>query len=72
LPVKLSITPGQTHDIQAAAELLSDVRHRQIVLAEKAYDADWIRAMVAEQRWANIPPKLHRKNPVCFSPCLYK
>ena len=73
MPVKLAITPGQTHDIQAAAELLSDVRQGQMVLADKAYDADWLRAMVAERGgWANIPPKSHRKNPVCFSPWLYR
>ncbi len=29
LPVKLVITPGQTHDIQAAAELLRDMRKDQ-------------------------------------------
>jgi transposase len=49
LPVKIVITPGQTHDIQAAAELLSDLRHGQMVLADRAYDADWVRAMVSEK-----------------------
>ena len=73
LPVKLVITPGQTHDIQAAAELLGDLRKGQMVLADKAYDADWLRAMVGEQgAWANIPPKSNRKSPICFSPALYK
>ena len=73
LPVKLSITPGQTHDAVAAAELLSDLKAGQMVLADKAYDADWIRAMVTDQKaWANIPPKSNRKDPICFSPYLYK
>jgi transposase len=45
----------------------------QMLLADKAYDADWIRALVNERgAWANIPPKSNRKNPVCFSPHLYK
>lgn len=71
--MKLVITPGQTHDIQAAAELLATIGKGQMVLADKAYDADWLRAMVAEQGgWANIPPKSNRRDPVCFSPWLYK
>jgi transposase len=73
LPVKLVITPGQTHDIQAAAELLSGVTKGQMVLADRAYDADWLRNMLYEKgAWANIPPKSNRKSPICFSPWLYK
>lgn len=73
LPIRLAITPGQTHDIQAAAELLNGIGKGQMVLADKAYDADWLREMVSVQGgWANIPPKSNRKNPVCFSPWLYK
>lgn len=69
LPVKLDITPGQTHDAVAAAEHLRDLKAGQMVLADKAYDADWIRAMVADQSaWANIPPKSNRKDPIYFSP----
>jgi hypothetical protein len=37
------------------------------------YDADWIRALVNEQcAWANIPPKRNRRDPICFSPYLYR
>jgi transposase len=69
----VAITPGQTHDIQAAADLLGGIRQGQMVLADRAYDADWLRAMVGERGgWANIPPRANRKNPVCFSPFLYK
>ena len=40
-----------------------------MVLADRGYDADWIRALVNEQgAWANIPPKRNRKHPICFSP----
>lgn len=71
--MKLVITPGQTHDIKAAAELLSDIRKGQMVLADRAYDADWLRTMVSAQGgWANIPPKTNRNAPICFSPWLYK
>ena len=44
-----------------------------MVLGDKAYDADWLRAMVSAQGgWANIPPKRLRKSPIAFSPWLYK
>jgi len=43
------------------------------VLADRGYDADWIRALVNEQGgWANIPPKRNRRQPICFSPHLYR
>lgn len=73
MPLKLAITPGQTHDIKAAAALLEDIGEGQMLLADKAYDADWLREMVSERgAWANIPPKSNRKAPVCFSPYLYR
>jgi transposase len=73
LPVKFVITPGNTHDIQAAAALLTDIRKGQMVLGDKAYDANWLRDSIAEQGGrANIPPKTLRKSPICFSPWLYK
>ena len=44
-----------------------------MVLADKAYDANAIREMINGQgAWANIPPKSNRKDPICFSPYLYK
>ncbi len=68
MPVKFVIMPGNTHDIQAAAQLLADIRKGQMVLGDKAYDANWLRG----GGWANIPPKTLRKSPICFSPWLYK
>lgn len=73
LPAKLVITPGQTQDIQATAELLKDILKGQMLLADRAHDADWLREMVFEKGgWANIPPKTNRKAPICFSPWLHK
>jgi transposase len=44
-----------------------------LLLADRGYDADWIRAFVTERgAWANIPPKRNRKDPICFSPYLYR
>jgi transposase len=43
-----------------------------MLLADRGYDADWIRELVNQQgAWANIPPKRNRKEPICFSPYLY-
>jgi transposase len=44
-----------------------------MLLADRGYDADWIRALANQQgAWANIPPKRNRKDPICFSPYLYR
>ena len=44
-----------------------------MVLADRGYDADWIRVFVSQQgAWANIPPKPNRRDPICFSPYLYR
>ncbi len=73
LPVRLGLTPGETHDNRLCAALLSGLRPQTMLLADRGYDADWIRALVNEQgAWANIPPKRNRKNPICFSPYLYR
>jgi transposase len=44
-----------------------------MLLADRGYDADWIREFARQQgAWANIPPKRNRKDPICFSPYLYR
>ena len=44
-----------------------------MLLADRGYDAHWIRELARKQgAWANIPPKRNRKNPICFSPYLYR
>ena len=64
LPVRLGITPGEAHDNRLCSALLKGLRPRTIVLADRGYDANWIRALVSEQgAWANIPPKRNRKDP---------
>jgi transposase len=73
LPVRLALTPGQDHDNALATDLLVNLKPRSLVLADRAYDADAIRKLVNEQdAFANIPPKRNRKDPICFSPFLYK
>jgi transposase len=73
LPVRLALTPGQDHDNALVTDLLANLKPHTMVLADRAYDADAIRKLVNEQdAFANIPPKRNRKDPVCFSPFLYK
>ena len=73
LPIRLGLTPGQAYDGESAMELLNALPENAMVLADKAYDANAIREMIDGQgAWANIPPKSNRKDPICFSPHLYK
>jgi transposase len=44
-----------------------------MLLADRGYDADWIRELAVKKgAWANIPPKSNRNNLICFSPYLYR
>jgi transposase len=73
LPVRLGVTAGEAHDNRLALKLLSRLRSGSILLADRGYDADWIRAFVNEQgSWANVPPRSNRREPICFSPYLYR
>ena len=39
-----------------------------MLLADRGYDADWVRELVMKRgAWANIPPKSNRNDPICFS-----
>ena len=73
LPLRLGLTAGETHDNRLCSILLSELQPKTMLLADRGYDADWIRALASEQgAWANIPPKRNRKEPICFSPYLYR
>jgi transposase len=73
LPVRIGLTPGEAHDNRLCPILQSNLRPRTMLLADRGYDADWIRAQVSQQgAWANIPPKRNRKEVICFSPYLYR
>jgi transposase len=73
LPVHLGLSPGEAHDNRFCPILLAGLPPMTMVLANRGYDADWIRALVnAQGAWANIPPKRNRRDPICFSPYLYR
>ncbi len=73
LPLELLLTPGQAADCPAAARLLGRLRPGAILLADKAYDADWLRRQIEQTGAApNIPFKSNRLWKGCFSPALYR
>src|SRR5215203_814582 len=46
LPVRLALTTGEAHDNRLAAKLLSRLKSGSMLLADRGYDADWIRTPV--------------------------
>jgi transposase len=73
LPIRLALSPGEAHDNRLAGKLLSRLKSGSMLLAERGYDADWIRGLAMKKgAWANIPPKSNRSDPICFSPHLYR
>src|SRR3954471_5665798 len=73
LPVRLALSAGEAHDNRLAAKLLSRLKAGTMLLADRGYDADWIRALPPKKcAWANTPPRSNRTEPICFSPYLYR
>ena len=73
LPIRYELTPGQAHDAPPCKTLLDNLQPGQHVLADKAYDADWIRDMIWEQGAIDvIPPKANRKLPAEFDAEIYR
>src|SRR6202048_3811773 len=61
LPVQLALTAGEAHDNRLAGKLLSRLKSGTMLLADRGYDADWIRALAMKKgAWANISPKTQR------------
>ena len=53
--------------------MLGDLSKGQILLADRAYDSDQIRAELAAQgAWANVRPISQRLSKPVFSPFLYR
>ena len=72
-PVRLVLTAGQAGDAPACEQLLPLVARGAILIADRAYDTNAIRATVAERgAWANIPPRVIRKGSFPFSSWVYR
>jgi transposase len=67
-PIRLALAAGQAHDGRVAEPLLQTISKGAILLADKAYDTNAIRAFAKQrQAWANIPAKNNRKGSFPFS-----
>jgi len=72
-PIALKLSAGQAHDGKSAADMLGALGAGQILLADRAYDSDVLRASMAKRgAWANIKPMPGRVNRPAFSPFLYR
>ena len=72
-PMKVELTPGQTHDSQPAPDMLEDMQEGAVLLADKAYDNEAIRKMAEDKKgWANIPAKSNRRKSFVFCKWLYR
>jgi transposase len=72
-PIAIKLTEGQAHDGRSADGLLDTIGEGQVLLADRGYDSDALRATVASRgAWANIKPMPTRVNIPAFSPWLYR
>lgn len=66
------LLPGQAHDMKGVAPLIHDVSFKAL-LADKAFDADWLLQELDERgATAVIPPKANRKEQRKYDTHMYK
>jgi transposase len=65
--MQLGLTPGEAHDNRLCPELLTGLLPQSMLLADRGYDADWIRALVKQQGRGPIS----RRSAIEKSPFLY-
>ena len=64
--------PGQAHDLRETGALIRDLTAGHL-LADKAFDADWLRSSLLDRNIIPvIPPKANRKLPTEFDKEAYK
>ena len=72
LPIGLWLTEGQAHDGRSAEAMLDKLRPGDILLADRAYDSDKLRKILADcGAWADVKPTPNRTNIPAFSRFLY-
>lgn len=73
LPIALKLTEGQAHDGKSGEDMLAALPRDCILLADRGYDSDALRAKIAAQgAYVNIRPLDNRVYPPAFSPRVYK
>src|SRR6185312_14138731 len=64
LPVRPALSSGEAHDVRLAGKLLSRPKAGSMLLADRGYDADWIRELAMKKgAWAHIPPSRLSREP---------
>jgi transposase len=72
-PLQFELSPGHAHDAPMASLLLQDLPKGTSLLADRGYDADWIRDLIEDHDCAPvIPPKSNRIGDIPFSRRKYK
>lgn len=72
-PVQIALSGGEVNDAPMAEWLLKDLPAGAHVLADKGYDADWIRELIEDQDCTpHIPPQRHRYGGITFNKRRYK
>lgn len=71
--MSLLISPGEAHDVTYADALLEGLEQCAVVIADKAYDADRVRAHIrARGAIPNIPNRSHRTRKSRWKKSLYR
>jgi transposase len=72
-PVRLLISPGNDHDVVAAKALLEGIEPGAVVIADKGYDADSVRACIRDHGAVpNIPNRANRKRKHRWKKAIYR
>ena len=72
-PVRFLISAGQVSDYTGAAAMLGDLPQAEWLLADRGYDADWLReALKVKGMKACIPGRKSRKTSVKYDKRRYK
>lgn len=70
--VDFCLLPGQAHDLRGVPELIEGLR-ADYMLADRAFDADWLRKSLSEHGISPvIPPRKNRKHPSEYDKEMYK
>lgn len=72
-PIRLKLSAGQAYDGHAAVDMFAGVGRGDILIADRAYDSDALRDLLAARgAWANIRPMPNRIHPPPFSGWVYR
>ena len=72
-PIRLFLTAGQTSDYIGARALMGDLPAAKHFLADRGYDADWLRNQLIEKGITScIPSRKNRKEPLSYDKERYK